>query len=100
MAEYGIRIRNADGDAIFDRYRGTHRVWHKEYHRYDDADVDDVHYYDDPLDHKPYLIPITTSSNGVPIVTHVTSGGQYVGYEVDFSSWDITSAYVIALATE
>ena len=79
MAEYGIEVRDANGNIILDNSRLTRRLW-----------LGGVYQgmmtipFDEPLDHEPAVVVMGVNK---PLVTvgavAVEQNGRYVGVEVN-----------------
>jgi len=74
MAEYGIEIRDADGNVIFDNERLTQRLWYWGIHA-NDSNVT----YPTPLNHEPTVVILGIGNVGAFMLNHRVENGQYIG---------------------
>ena len=76
MAEYGVEIRDADGNVMLDNNLLTQRLWHTG--SYSNTAVVN---YAQSLTHEPTIFAIGINGRGAPI-RHRKSGARYIGFEV------------------
>lgn len=86
MAEYGVEIRDADGNIILDNERMTQRMWHSDVYQppTETGQVTTVT-YDEPLDHEPTVFVLGIDGNRCRY-EHRKSGEMWVGVNL-FSRW-------------
>lgn len=79
MAEYGIEVRDANGNIILDNSRLTRRLWLGGVYKGIMTIL-----FDEPLDHEPAVV-VMGVNKALPAVgaVAVKQNGQYVGVEVN-----------------
>lgn len=76
MAEFGLEVRDADGNITLDNQHLTHRLWHWGIYSAN-ANVT----YSAPLNHEPTVMATGINGYGHP-VEHKKSGSQFTGFIV------------------
>jgi len=76
MAEFGLEVRDADGNIALDSQHLTHRLWHWGIYSENTSVT-----YASPISHEPTLVVMGIGGYGAP-VTHRKNGAQYVGFSV------------------
>lgn len=93
---WGMETYDDDGNLIFDGSRLLHRVWHFEV-----VDRPGTITYDEPLDHEPTVVVYGINDIMSHSWSHVISGGQWVGLEIDYPSGVfVNESLVVVLARE
>lgn len=79
MAEYGIEVRDANGNIILDNSRLTRRLWLGGVYQGIMTIL-----FDEPLDHEPAVVVMGVNKPLVAVgAVAVKQNGQYVGVEVN-----------------
>lgn len=94
---YGINVWDADGAVMLDMSLLLHRVWHQGVYT-----TSGNYYYAEPLGHEPTLMAVAllaANQSGLPATfTHLTAGGQWTGFSLNFGPGAVTTR-VVAFAT-
>lgn len=79
MAEYGIEVRDANGNIILDNSRLTRRLWLGGVYQGIMTIL-----FDEPLDHEPAVVVMGVNKPLAAVgAVAVKQNGQYVGVEVN-----------------